>query len=89
MSDISNRKMIESQLLKAKRDAQVANAAKSAFLANMSHELRTPMNSIPVIAFTALAMQGDRDRTKAAGCDGYISKPLNPQTFADQVESFL
>jgi len=45
------------------------------------------LKTIPVIAFTALAMQGDSERTKAAGCDGYISKPLNPQTFADQVEA--
>ena len=47
------------------------------------------LESIPVIAFTALAMHGDADKTLAAGCDGYISKPLNPQTFADQVEAFV
>jgi len=48
----------------------------------------TALQSIPVIAFTAMAMHGDADKTLAAGCNGYISKPLNPQTFADQVESF-
>ncbi|MEA3212349.1 MAG: two-component system, cell cycle response regulator [Chthoniobacter sp.] len=44
---------------------------------------------IPVIAVTALAMVGDRDRMLAAGFDGYISKPLDPETFVQQIESFL
>lgn len=54
--DISNRKMIESQLLKAKSDAQAASEAKSGFLANMSHELRTPMNAI--IGFAGILGEG-------------------------------
>ena len=36
---------------------------------------------IPVIALTALAMKGDEDRVRAAGCDGYIAKPLQYQEF--------
>jgi two-component system cell cycle response regulator len=44
---------------------------------------------IPVIAVTALAMVGDRDRIIAQGFDGYISKPIVPETFVAQVENFL
>ena len=45
--------------------------------------------SIPVVALTALAMMGDRERTLEAGCSGYISKPINTRTFADEVRRFL
>jgi two-component system, cell cycle response regulator len=45
--------------------------------------------SIPVIAVTAFAMVGDRDRALAGGFDGYIGKPIVPETFVLQVEHFL
>ncbi len=44
---------------------------------------------IPVVAVTALAMVGDRDKVLAAGFDGYLSKPIDPETFVSRVESFL
>ena len=44
---------------------------------------------IPIVALTALAMSGDRDRSLAAGCIGYISKPINTRTFADDVRGYL
>ncbi len=43
----------------------------------------------PVVALTAYAMEGDRQRTLVAGCDGYIPKPIDPDRFAEQVEEFL
>lgn len=43
----------------------------------------------PVIALTAYSMKGDREAILAAGCDGYISKPIDPDTFVAQVRSYL
>ncbi|MBN1666989.1 MAG: response regulator [Anaerolineales bacterium] len=44
---------------------------------------------VPVIALTANVMKGDRERTLAAGCDGYIQKPIDVDTFSDQIKHFL
>src|SRR3989442_2211045 len=45
------------------------------------------LHAIPVIAVTALAMVGDRDRVLSAGFDGYIGKPIVPETFVSQIEA--
>lgn len=44
---------------------------------------------VPIVAVTSYAMAGDRERCLAAGCDGYIEKPIDPQTFVALVERFV
>jgi two-component system, cell cycle response regulator DivK len=45
--------------------------------------------AIPVIALTALAMKGDEERIRAAGCDGYIAKPLAYRAFLATISNHL
>ena len=47
------------------------------------------LHDIPIIAVTALAMVGDHDKVLKAGFNGYITKPINPETFISQIEAFL
>lgn len=44
---------------------------------------------IPIVAVTSFAMVGDREKVLAAGCEGYIEKPINPETFVKEVEQHL
>jgi len=44
---------------------------------------------IPVVALTAFAMKGDEEKALAAGCDGYIIKPIDTRQFSSQVTGFL
>ena len=44
---------------------------------------------IPIVAITSYAMVGDREKALAAGCTGYIEKPINPDTFLAEVETYL
>ncbi len=44
---------------------------------------------IPVIALTSYAMAGDREKCLDSGCVGYITKPINPETFVAEMEKYL
>jgi two-component system cell cycle response regulator DivK len=47
------------------------------------------MEQVPILAITANVMQGDRERTLEAGCDGYIQKPIEVDRLPDQVRAAL
>lgn len=44
---------------------------------------------VPIIALTSFAMMGDREKALAAGCTGYIEKPINPDTFMGEIERYF
>lgn len=58
---------------------------------SMTRELKsdTRFRDVPVIAITANVMRGDRERTLAAGCDGYIQKPVDVDLLPRQIVRFL
>jgi len=47
------------------------------------------LRHIPIIAMTAFAMKGDEERTREAGCDGYIAKPIDTRSLASIVAGHL
>lgn len=50
---------------------------------------RSALARTPIVAVTSYAMAGDRERVLATGCDGYIEKPINPDTFLAEVLVYL
>ena len=57
----------------------------------VARELRSrpDLNTIPIVAVTSYAMVGDREKALAAGCNGYIEKPINPETFVSEITSYI
>jgi CheY-like chemotaxis protein len=57
----------------------------------LTSKLKSNLNTkdIKIIALTAFAMKSDKARTLAAGCDGYITKPIDTRKFVDQIKSYL
>ena len=47
------------------------------------------LRHIPIIAITSYALAGDEEKTAAAGCDGYISKPFSPRQVLAKIREFL
>ncbi|MEA2005276.1 MAG: response regulator [Acidobacteriota bacterium] len=46
-------------------------------------------HKVPIIALTSYAMPGDREKALAAGCTGYVTKPIDPETFMEEIERYL
>ncbi len=57
----------------------------------VARELRSnpELDDVPIVAVTSYAMVGDKERILAAGCTGYIEKPINPDTFIAEVKQYL
>jgi len=57
----------------------------------VASELRAlaPLRDTPIVAVTSYAMVGDRERALAAGCNGYLEKPIDPVTFVSDIDAFL
>ena len=47
------------------------------------------LDDVPIVAVTSYAMVGDRENIIAAGATGYIEKPINPDTFVDEISRFV
>lgn len=46
------------------------------------------LRQVPIVAVTSYAMLGDREKALEAGCDGYVEKPINPDTFVAEIARF-
>jgi CheY-like chemotaxis protein len=51
--------------------------------------LNPALREVIIVALSAYAMKGDADNARLAGCDGYVTKPINTRTFADTVRGYL
>ena len=49
----------------------------------------TALATTPIVAITSYAMPGDQEKALDSGCNGYIKKPINPDTFLAEIESYL
>lgn len=50
---------------------------------------KTETKFIPVVAMTSYAMAGDREKLLAAGCNGYVEKPINPRNVMEQLKQAI
>jgi CheY-like chemotaxis protein len=81
--DIAGRERPDLILMDLQLPTMTGFEAAKRIRANAAH------GAMPIVAVTAFAMVGDRERVLGEGFDGYISKPINPETFVSQIEAFL
>ncbi|MCZ7544869.1 MAG: response regulator [Anaerolineae bacterium] len=62
---------------------------KDGWAATREIKANAALSAIPIIALTAHAMVGDRERALEAGCDDYVSKPIDLRDLANKLERFL
>lgn len=62
---------------------------KDGFTATAELRQYTALAHVPIVALTANVMKGDREKTLEAGCDGYISKPIDVDRFPTDVMSYI
>ena len=67
----------------------LADGGKSAYSIVLAEKADPATRHIPIVAVTAHAMAGDEQRARAAGCDGYVAKPLDVVAFQSMVSSML
>ncbi|MGH2363987.1 MAG: response regulator [Chloroflexota bacterium] len=57
----------------------------------LTRQLKTrgELRSVPIVALTAYAMKGDEAKAREAGCDGYITKPIDVRTLSSSLNAIL
>ena len=54
-----------------------------------TRRIRKSEAEVPIIALSSYAMTGNKDKSLAAGCTGFLEKPINPETFMGEIDNYL
>ena len=54
-----------------------------------TRRIRAAGSELPIIALTSYALAGDKEKALAAGCTGYLTKPINPETIVSEIKNYL
>jgi len=81
--DLASRERFDLILLDIQLPLMNGHAVARALRANPA------LADVPIVAVTSYAMAGDREQAIAAGCDGYLEKPIDPDTFVSDITRYL
>ena len=70
-------------------DIQMPGMDGLALTRHLRRDWDSCLRNVPIVALTASAIKGDEQIARAAGCDGYITKPIDTRTFVSQVREFV